>query len=69
MEKGIEIKKGKKIGLALQADDAVSIGNSLKDVYAQTRLVTETVKISHVRLNRSKCATMFRGHSQMTLQH
>ena len=59
MGKGIEIKERKKIGLALQADDAVSIGNSLKDVYAQTKLVTETVKLLHVRLNKGKCATMF----------
>ena len=56
MGKGIEVQEGKKIGLVLQADDAISIGNN---VYAQTKLVMETVKISHVRLNKGKCATMF----------
>ena len=59
MGKGIEVQEGKKIGLVLQADDAISIGNRMRDVYAQTKLVMETVKISHVRLNKGKCATMF----------
>ena len=59
MGKGIEVQEGKKIGLVLQADDAISIGNMMRDVYAQTKLVMETVKISHVRLNKGKCPTMF----------
>ena len=33
MGKGIEVQEGKKIGLALQADDAISIGTRIIDVY------------------------------------
>ena len=46
-------------GPAVSSVDAISIGNRMRDVYAQTKLVMETVKISHVRLNKGKCATMF----------